>query len=497
MRQTLFRGLVGIVLSMVVLGVMPVTAAPNEGAKLLTGAYWRQQALHDLIPFWARTVDQNGGGYFTDVKIDGTIGPKQLKYPRMISRLVYGYSAAYLLSGEERYLELASHGMEFLKQYGWDAQYGGWFTELDAERRSTVPPKDLFDQTYGNLGPIIYYFATGDPAARDLVQRCHQLLQTKAWDKEHQGYFAMVNRDWQVAETEKSFNSQVDTATAYLIYYYLATRQPELLQDLKNIGDVIVKRMYDPETGYVRERFTRQWQYLDSYQGKDQIDIGHNLKTAWVLLRLHQLLGYGTEDSQYLIYARKIADQMLNTGWDPLNHGWYLQKSVYQPAKAKIEKAKCWWTQTEGSFLMLNLYHLRPDRRYLENFRQNAAFWDRYFVDRKYGEVYAYLSETGQFDPNSLKADLYKSAYHSMEHALMNYLYTQLYIRKEPVELYFRLSAATDGVRHFVTIVEDPAVKIQSVTVNGKAWTRFQRNDGSIELPKGANLKVKVVLGIR
>lgn len=459
--------------------------------KYLAGDYWKQQALTEIIPFWIPTIDKKGGGFFTDISNTGKNGWNRLKYPRMISRLVYGFSVAYLLSGDEKYLGFAKHGMDYLEKYGWDKEYGGWFTELDAKNRPTVTTKDLFDETYGNLGPIFYYYVTGSEAALRLVQKTHWLLKENAWDKENQGYYAMVNRDWSVSDTTKSFNSQIDTATAYLIYYYLMTKDPALLADLKDIGAVAVNRMFDPQTGYIRERFGREWNYLGSYLGdKDQIDIGHNLKTAWVLLRIYQL----TREPKYLDYAEKLSDKLLATAWDNRNHGWYFTKNVERPVRTAQEKSKCWWTQTEGNFMLLNLYNLTKETRYLDYFKKNAYFWDTFMVDHRYKEVYSYVSETGNHEPG-LKGDLYKSAYHTMEHALMNYLYLELYVHHKTATLYFYLSAATEGSKHYVKIVEDPAVVVKTVQINGANWEKFDAKEGYILMPKGERMKVKVVLG--
>lgn len=80
---------------------------------------------------------------------------------------------------------------------GWDQKFGGWYTEL-RNNKPTVPTKDLFDETYANLGAILYYYATADQRALGLVEKAHYLIKKNAWDKKHQGYFGIVNRDWSV-----------------------------------------------------------------------------------------------------------------------------------------------------------------------------------------------------------------------------------------------------------------------------------------------------------
>lgn len=463
---------------------------PPDFSEYAQGEYWRNQALNDLIPFWEPTVDQTGGGYYTDVAVDGTVGTNSRKYPRMVSCTVYSFCVAYLLSGDEKYLQLAKHGLEYLYSSGWDAQYGGWFTELNGANSPTSRNKELFDQDYGNLGPVFYYFVTGDTKALSYAERTHRLSKEKAWDSTYQGYYVGVNEDWSTGWTDKSFNSQIDTATAYLIYLYLGTRKPELLEDLKTIGDVAVTYMFDAENQVIRERYSQNWSYISSYIGDaEQVEIGHNLKTAWVLLRLYLLTG----ETKYLECARKIGGKMLNTAWDTQHWGWYYTENAKKAAQGDYETQKCWWTQTEGSFMLLSLFRVTQNPVYIKYYLENAHFWNHCQLDLRYHEVYAYLKANGT-PLTRLKGDLYKSGYHSMEHALMNYLYLQLYVNRKPVTLYFNLSSTEEGTAHYVRPVEDASVKIDSVEINGNEWPKFDAQAGCVYLPQGEQMKVKVVL---
>ena len=38
---------------------------------------------------------------------------------------VFGYSLAYLFTGEEKYLKIASDAVDFLLEHAWDKEYGG------------------------------------------------------------------------------------------------------------------------------------------------------------------------------------------------------------------------------------------------------------------------------------------------------------------------------------------------------------------------------------
>lgn len=447
---------------------------------VLTPEYWKNQALKDLISFWEQTIDRTNGGFFTDTDETGKPKDSSNKYTRMNSRIVYGFSAAYMLSGDAKYLEFAKHGMNYLKEYCYDQNNGGWNTTLDEMNEPDYGDKNLFDETYGSLGPVFYYIATGDKASLDLVSKTHRLMKSKAWDTEFGGYFAWVKNDWERATSNKSFNSQIDTFTAYLLYYYLATKDSGLLKDLNELADVVIKYMVDKKTGFVGENFGYDWTWLE----KD-LWAGHNLKTGWVLMRMYYLTG----NTKYLDTAKKISSAQIKYTWDSVNGGWFFRFLKDDPKS--IDDSKDWWTQEEGNLLMLYMRHNTGEKMYLDKFEKSAAFWDKYFIDRKYGECWQALTKEG-LPQNKTKANLYKSAYHSMEQALFAYLYLSLYVNKSEAELYFNLSADTAGEKHYVNLLEDPAVIIKSVELDGKPFTDFNAADGYIALPQGKDMKFRV-----
>jgi uncharacterized protein YyaL (SSP411 family) len=205
-------------------------------------------------------------------------------------------------------------------------------------------------------------------------------------------------------------------------------------------------------------------------------------------------LYYLTGDKRYLETAQKIAKAQIKYTWDEKYGGWMFKFMREEPSS--VDDAKDWWTQEEGNNLMLNFYHFSGNKDYLGKFKKSAEFWDKFFVDKKYGECYQTLARDGT-PSNKVKGTLFKSAYHSMEQALFSYLYLSLYVNRSEATLYFNLIADTAGEKHYVNLLEDPAVFIKSVEIDGKPWTDFDASGGSISLPAGKNMKIKVVFGIR
>ncbi len=488
MKSPVIQKVVIILIFLATLGYMALTCKPSKPAVkpadlavYMDPGYWKNQALREIIPFWEKTIDRTNGGFYDDVMWDGTVDATNGKYPRMISRIVFGFSTAYLLSGDDKYLEYARYGLDYLTNYGWDHVNGGWNFFIETNNHvKDVYSKNMFDEVYGNLGPVFYYIATGDKNALSYVGKTHDLIQSHVWDSLYGGYISEVNTNWEQLNRMKTFNAEMDTCSAYLIYYYLATRKPGLLRDLSRIADIAIEHMVDRETGFVGEYFDDDWKSKDM-----NLWVGHNLKTGWVLMRMYYLTG----DKKYADTAELISGAMLKYNWDRRYYGWFFRFN--RTNVNSNDEGKDWWTQEEGNVLMENLYRYSKNPEYLDRFRECSYFWDKYIIDHEYGDCYPEVGKDGERGPDK-KAYTYKSAYHVMEHALFNYLYLSLYAERKEAALYFRLSSEKGGDRHYVKLVEDPAVIIKRVEIDGRNWNNFSPAGGYVVLPRGRGMKVKV-----
>ena len=92
------------------------------------------------------------------------------------------------------------------------------------------------------------------------------------------------------------------------------------------------------------------------------------------------------------------------------------------------------------------------------------------------------------------KAIVWRTSYHEMEHALLNYLYLNLYVNRQPVVLHFYLRDTKPLAKHFVSLVEDPSVQISAVKINGEPWTDFNAQKRCVILPESKEIKMEVTL---
>jgi len=144
----------------------------KENNDILNGSFWKNQALQDIIPYWTRyALDHDNGAFITNLdrewkQFDGTD-----KFPGMISRHIFSYSVAFLLTGDEKYIEIAAKTVDFLLDHAWDQDHGGWFDTLDEKGNPIRLTKNYFMQTYANTGLAMYYFVTHDSRVLQYIEK--------------------------------------------------------------------------------------------------------------------------------------------------------------------------------------------------------------------------------------------------------------------------------------------------------------------------------------
>jgi mannose/cellobiose epimerase-like protein (N-acyl-D-glucosamine 2-epimerase family) len=450
----------------------------------MDGSYWKDQALTDILPYWTKhAVDSVNGAFYCDM--DGNWVPEgDTKFPSMIARHLFSYSAAYYMGGRKEDIMIADGIKDYLLKHAWDSLYGGWYDALSPAGDPKQRTKSTFVQVYVITGLALYYAVTHDAEVLDYIDRSNVLLEEKVWDKDMGGYFDLCQQDWTLQTRTKSVSSQLAPLSGYLLYLYIATRDENYLRQAERIMDVILRRMTDTETGWVLESFDGDWQYIPGATGAHEINVGHNIEVAWSLLRLYLL----NNREDYLQAGLSLAERLHQYGFDEQNGFWFATIGNQDPSLQS--DFTYWWIQAYGIMFDLCLQHVKPDGKYLNSFRKGAAFWDNYFIDKKLGDTHLSVLHDGT--PSEVrKANQYKASYHSVEHGLLNYLYLANWINPEPLTLHFRMDAAGNG-QLYPLLIEQSKARIKKVVVDGKALRSQAIDSGFVRLSAGKDAAVEV-----
>jgi mannobiose 2-epimerase len=453
---------------------------------IIHGDFWRKQAIEDVIKPWTQhAIDKEFGAYYSFLERDWQPFNGNEKYPGMIARHLFSYSVAYMLSGNETYMQQAEQTYDYLISKGWDKRYGGWYTELDRKGEVQDASKDLFMQTYAITGLAMYYLLTKDKEVEDYIDRSIDMLEEHAWDTQGRGgYVSALHQDLSIKESDKAFSPQLAPLSGYLLYLYAATRDQKYLTMSERILQTVLNHMTDEKSGWIMERYDQNWQPLA--ERNDWMNTGHNIEVAWMLMRLYDLTG----KEEYKLKATQLNERLLSYAYNPKIGIWYHKVNVADATQHSNDSP--WWVQAYGNMFQLYMYHSSGNLQYLQHFREGANFWNEHLMDSTYGGAYLSAMADGSV-ANDKKAVRTKTSYHSMEHGLLNYLYLDVWVNHGSVSLHYYIKEAS-ARKLYPLPIEEMDYEIEEVMINGKKWEQINYQDGFVILPQQANQRVRVVV---
>lgn len=262
-----------------------------------------------------------------------------------LSRLIYGLSSAYLLTGSERFLQAAKNGVayqrEWFRSLSHDGKYCFWsygkegrnmiMASQNSDDKDTIP---LYEQIYCLAGLAQYYRITSDWEVLNDIKTTINTFDKFYFDTEQDGYFSHLDYatlSWNSDslgdnKEKKNWNSVGDHLPAYLINLILALEPlPKGLESIENseflktckkmldsTSSLIAEKFPDkenPDIPYVNERFFRDWTPDHNWKWQQNRAVcGHNLKIAWNLTRAANYY-----DNQKLIIEDKLKTNKKNS----------------------------------------------------------------------------------------------------------------------------------------------------------------------------------------
>lgn len=446
-----------------------------------------------------------------------------------ISRMVYGMASAYLMTGQDRFLEAAEKGTQYLRDhmrfYDRDEDLIYWYhgVKVSGEREQKLLTSEfgddydsipMYEQIYALAGPTQTFRITGDPLILSDIEKTLDLFEKYFKDHEKGGYFSHIDPltfdprspmlDQGNNRGKKNWNSVGDHAPAYLINLYLATGEEAYADFLAYTADMIVEHFADYDNSpFVQEKFFEDWSKDQSWGWQqNRAVVGHNLKIAWNLMRIHHM----RPKDEYVGMARKIGELMPGVGMDIQRGGWY---DVVERVREKGEKfhrmvwhdRKAWWQQEQAILAYLILQGSLGGEYYQKHSREGAAYYNAFFLDHDDGAVYFNTLANGLpylLGNERLKGSHSMSAYHSTELCYLSAVYTNLLVTKTPMDFYFKPKPGgfKDNIlRVSPDILPPGSVKLTSVEIDGKKYSRFDPDALTVTLPDSKHdLRVKVTI---
>lgn len=442
--------------------------------------------------------------YRTNLNITGAPTDDTIQECATLSRLIYGLSSAYLLTGKSRYLSAATAAVDYqrslFRNLTHDGRYCIWAFgmrrtvegqniyeySLNPDDLNTIP---LYEQIYDIAGLAQYYRITLDPAVLDDIRRTIAGFDAFYLDSTWAGYFshldyATMHPDEPVLgdnRSRKNWNSTGDHIPAYLLNVLLsfdplpdqATAEDRLFlrrcrEMLFTLTNLIIKNFPDPDSDihFVNERFLQDW--TPDHGWKWQLDrgiVGHNYKIAWNLCRISNYCRFVAArepldamrwlelSARCIETARSIARKIESVGYDQVAGGVFdaMERNPPQPFCQDFtwQSTKDFWQQEQAILAYLLLHGATRHEHYLDMARESAAFWNLFFLDHDNRGIFFRVTDSGlpyvQGNYGN-KAGHAIAGYHMCELNFLAHIYERSYVSRESGQddtfsLYFNPSA--------------------------------------------------------
>lgn len=377
-----------------------------------------QNVQDNVLSFWSTYAPDPRGGFYGTLLNEGTAVPGDAKGGVLNARILWTFSRAYQLFGDDRYKQLADRAQQYFLQHFIDLEYGGSYWSVKADGTPLDQDKQTYGIAFAIYGLAEHHRATGNEESLNQAIALYRTLEKYAYDPMNGGYVESFTRDWQKpirygydgkGIAPKTMNTHLHVIEAYTLLYKV---WPEagLKQQLRGLADNFILKIIDTKTWHQQLFLTQDWvniEHIDSY--------GHDMELSWLFLEAAEAL----HDESLIMQAKSIAlhlvDTQMNEGWD---RDGYL---VYERENGEVKGGLEWWPQAESVVAFFNAWQISGDPKYLDAAIKTWNWIKENLVDSVNGEWYGGLGKDGRPDFRRPKASMWKCPYHNSRMAFELY----------------------------------------------------------------------------
>ena len=286
--------------------------------------------------------------------------------------------------------------------------------------------KHLYGISFGLYGATAAYQATNDQRALDLAQKTFRWIDQHAHDDQNGGYFEWLTREGKVVQPKGGHTAEGIPVAGFPIGYKSMNTHIHLLESFTQLYEVwpndqlknrlaellaIVRDKICVEPGVMNLYFTPEWRAIP-----DHDSYGHDLETAFLILEADAALN-GTPAAKTDRMAKLLVDHALAYGADEKNGGFYRDGTTFGAAE---DKRKEWWVQFEALNVLLLMHQKygRDTSVYFKAFEKQWNFIRDHQRDSEFGGIYDTVEQDGTVKDHT-KSRIWKECYHETR-ALLN-----------------------------------------------------------------------------
>jgi mannobiose 2-epimerase len=375
---------------------------------------YRAEVSHELfsiLDYWAHhTIDEGHGGFFGKVDIENVADHDAVKGVVLNSRILWTFSAAYLVEKKQPWLDIASRAYKYIVDHFIDRKYGGVYWSVDSKGTMLDGRKQIYGVAFCIYGLSEYYKASGEKIALHLAKDLFDQIEKHSFDQKNGGYLEAFTQGWKLngdlrlsekdENEKKTMNTHLHIIEAYSNLYSV-WKNEKVLESIKRLLDVFEQYIIDKNSFHLHLFMDEHWTVRSSL-----ISYGHDIEASWLLPEIARLCDAGYVD-RFRKLSTGIADAAAE-GLDADGGLWY----EYDPASDELIKEKHAWPQAEAMVGFFNAYQLTANEKYLHHSINSWEFIKNHIKDHKNGEWFWGVNDDYSIIQKE-KAGFWKCPYHS------------------------------------------------------------------------------------
>lgn len=350
-----------------------------------------KNVLESIFPFWTSEyiLDQENGGFYGRITRDMEIIKEEPRALVLTGRMVFAFSNAYRMFGDEIYLDRAKRAFDYLMQYFYDREYGGAYSTVSYKGEVLDDNKPTYGEAFFLMAAASYYHATKDEEAYRVAMETFRIMEEKV--KIGPGsYKGGFTRDWSGPAEMRfggraprmripdgiSFQHHLCQAYEQL---YRATEDPEVGKAVRGFVEFAVETLFDPEYNRFKGFMDKEGNRIGTRQS-----FGHDCEISYLIMDMAELLG----DEKLIAKTKEICTKVLR---QVLENDFDSYGSLYNGGDLETgerQESHVWWAQAEAVSAMLCGYQLTGDEAFLDASMRQLEYIEKYFVDKENGDWY-------------------------------------------------------------------------------------------------------------
>lgn len=400
----------------------------NELKKELESYFllFRNELHGNILPYWMKYgVEKDGEGFYGAVDLYGNPVLTANKTSVLNARILWTFSAAAMLDGNEDYAAIADRAYRVVTEDFEDKDFGGYFLEISPGNRVANDIKHTYAQAFVIYSLCKYYEFRPLNSVMEKIRGFFNLLEEKAKDHGNIGYRESFTRDWKIYgenrmadnNEPKSMNTHLHVLEAWAALYKI-WKDPLVERRFTEMITLFPGRIIR-KSGHFGIFFDESFNEADSSAGI--CSFGHEIEGSWLLWEATVILGDKGILDRMRSVAVKIVDNIDRVAVDK-DGGLFLESTR---SGSHLKTNKHWWQQAETLVGFMNAFELTGDVKYWNTVKLTWNFIDTYLIDHERGEWFTKLNRLGvpylaepEDDPspyyrNDWKIDPWKCPYHN------------------------------------------------------------------------------------